>query len=74
LAIALSGDKALANLKLAEANAMIVEARGSDANEALNINDVTPDWIRGRGIAYTEDYSGPYNTGFNWGALWPGYT
>jgi hypothetical protein len=74
LCIALTGDKALANLKLAEANAMIVEARGTDANEGLKVNDVTPDWLRIRGIDYVEDYSGPYNTGFNWGAIWPGYT
>lgn len=74
LCIALTGDKALANMKLGEANAMIVEARGTDANEGLKVNDVVPDWIRIRGIAYTEDYSGPYDTGFNWGAIWPGYT
>jgi hypothetical protein len=70
----LTGDKALANLMIAEANAMIVEARGNDANEGLRVNDVTPDWLRIRGIDYVEDYSGPYNTGFNWGAIWPGYT
>lgn len=74
LCIALSGDKALANMKIAEANAMIIEARGVDANEGLKVNDVTPDWMRIRGIDYVEDYSGPYNTGFNWGAIWPGYT
>lgn len=74
LAIALTGDKQLANLKIAEANAMIIEARGTDANEGLKVNDVTPDWLRIRGIDYVEDYSGPYNTGFNWGAIWPGYT
>lgn len=74
LCIALTGDKKLANLKIAEANAMIIEARGTDANEGLKVNDVTPDWLRIRGIDYVEDYSGPYNTGFNWGAIWPGYT
>ena len=74
LCVALTGDKKLANLKLAEANAMILEARGTDANEGLRVNDVTPDWLRVRGIDFTEDYSGPYNTGFNWGGLWPGYT
>src|SRR6266704_830955 len=73
LCIALSGDKSLANMKIQEANAMIVEARGTDANEGLKVNDVTPDWLRVRGIDFVEDYSGPYNTGFNWGALWPGY-
>jgi hypothetical protein len=74
LCVALTGDKKLANLKIAEANAMILEARGTDANEGLKVNDVTPDWLRIRGIDFTEDYSGPYNTGFNWGAIWPGYT
>jgi len=73
LCIALTGDKTLANLKIAEANAMIIEARGTDANEGLKVNDVTPDWLRIRGIDFTEDYSGPYNTGFNWGASWPGF-
>src|SRR5216684_3722719 len=73
LCIALSGDKTLANMKIQEANAMVVEARGTDANEGLKVNDVTPDWLRVRGIDFIEDYSGPYNTGFNWGALWPGY-
>jgi len=74
LCIALSGDKSLANSKIAEANAMIIEARGTDANEGLRVNDVTPDWLRIRGIDFVEDYSGPYNTGFNWGSIWPGFT
>src|SRR5216684_1038909 len=43
LCIALSGDKTLANMKIAEANAMVIEARGTDANEGLKVNDVTPD-------------------------------
>ncbi len=74
LCVALTGDKALANMKISETNAMIIEARGTDANEGLKVNDVLPDWIRVRGINFTEDYSGPYDTGFNWGAIWPGYT
>ncbi len=74
LCIALTGDKQLANTKIAEANAMVIEARGTDANEGLKVNDVTPDWLRIRGIDFVEDYSGPYNTGFNWGAIWPGFT
>jgi len=52
---------------------MIVEARGTDATEGLKVNDVTPDWLRIRGIDFVEDYSGPYNTGFNWGASGPVY-
>lgn len=74
LCVALTGDKSLANARIGEANAMILEARGTDANEGLKVNDVLPDWIRVRGIDFTEDYSGPYNTGFNWGAIWPGFT
>ena len=70
---ALTGDSKRANLAIAQANAMITEARGNDANEGLKVNDVTPDWLRIRGIDYVEDYSGPYNTGFNWGAMWPGF-
>jgi hypothetical protein len=71
---ALTGDSKRANLAIAQANAMITEARGTDANEGLKVNDVTPDWLRIRGIDYIEDYSGPYNTGFNYGAIWPGFT
>lgn len=71
LCIALSGDKTLANMKIQEANAMILEARGADANEGLRVNDVTPDWITIRGVNFAEDYSGP---GFNWGGLWPVFT
>jgi len=70
---ALTGDTKRSNLAIAQANAMITEARGNDANEGLKVNDVTPDWLRIRGIDYVEDYSGPYNTGFNWGAMWPGF-
>lgn len=73
LCTALTGDKALANMMVQQANAMIITARGDDANEGLKVNDIVPDWIRIRGIAYNEDYSGPYNEGFNWGALWGGY-
>jgi hypothetical protein len=73
LAKALTGDKGLANLTIAQGNEVIRVARGNDGNEGLKVNDVTPDWLRVRGIDYVEDYSGPYNTGFNWGAIWPGY-
>jgi len=71
---ALTGDKGTANLVIAQGNEVIRTARGNDGNEGLKVNDVTPDWLRIRGIDYVEDYSGPYNTGFNWGAIWPGYT
>lgn len=70
LCLALTGDKALANLSIARANQHIMEARKADGNEGLTINDVTPDFIRIRGIAWTEAYSGPWS-GFDWGNLWP---
>lgn len=71
---ALTGDKSLANQMIAEANTKINAARGTDGNEGLTVNDVLPDWIRIRGVNFTEDYSGPYNTGFNYGSLWPGFS
>lgn len=74
LAKALVGDKTLANMLLNEANTKVIAARGTDGNEGLTVNDVLPDWIRIRGVNFTEDYSGPYNTGFNYGALWPGFS
>lgn len=66
---ALTGDKALANAKLTEANAHIVQARQVDGNEGLTINDVTPDWIRIRGISFAADYNGTPNAQFDWGNM-----
>jgi hypothetical protein len=71
---ALTGDKGTSNLVIAQGNEIIRTARGNDANEGLKVNDITPDWLRIRGIDFVEDYSGPYNTGFNWGSIWPGFT
>jgi hypothetical protein len=69
LVMALVGDKQLANIKVQEANSYIVEARKADGNEGLTVNDITPDWIRVRGISYS-DYSYTPNVDFNWGQLW----
>lgn len=74
LCMALKGDKKAANLAVAMANDAIGRARRGDGNEGFTVNDVLPDWMRIRGTNFTEDYSGPYNTGFDWGSLWPGYT
>lgn len=71
LCMALTGDKNLANLAVGKANECISEARKADGNEGLTINNVTPDWIRLRGLNFTEYYSGPYGSGFQWGDLWP---
>lgn len=69
---ALTGDKKLGNMKINEANRMIEQARTPDGNEGLTLNDVSPDWIRIRGMNYVSPYNGPW-TGFDWGNLWPTY-
>jgi len=68
LVIALTGDKGLAQLKIQEANQFIMLARQSDGNEGLTINDVTPDWIRTRGISYQAWEFSP-NIMFDWGPM-----
>lgn len=45
LALALSGQVPLANLKFAQANAIITQARATDGNEGLTVIDNMPDWI-----------------------------
>lgn len=68
LVFALTGDKGLANIKAEEANMYIAIARAGDGNEGLTINDVTPDWIRARGILYPSNgYSA--DTVFDWGPM-----
>jgi hypothetical protein len=70
LAIALTGDKSLANMLIGKANVTIERARTPDGNEGFTINDVTPDWIRTRGVAFTDTYSDPYGgpySQFDWG-------
>ena len=68
LCMALTGDKALANMLTQGANAMIVEARKADGNEGLTVNDVTPDFIRVRGYSSPDSYSWP-NFGMDWGPM-----
>lgn len=67
---ALTGDKSLANQMIAQANSCVMEARKADANEGLTINDVTPDFIRARGVVYS-DVGLTYS--MDWGALWPSF-
>jgi hypothetical protein len=68
----LRGDRAFSNDLIKEVNLAIELARSIDGNEGLTINDVTPDFIRGHGVTYTEGYSGPY--GYDWGPGWPSFT
>jgi hypothetical protein len=71
--LALKGDKAAANALIQEVNDAIQKARSIDGNEGLTQNDVTPDWLRIRGVCYNDGYvSGPYS-GFDWGGVWPSY-
>jgi len=68
LVISLTGDKGLAQLQIAEANKYISLARAGDGNEGLTVNDVTPDWIRTRGISYQAWEFSP-NIMFDWGPM-----
>lgn len=72
LVMALTGDKTLANVKVAEANSKIAEARKADGNEGLTINDVTPDFIRIRGIDFPNWDFGP-NMQYDWGPMFTPY-
>jgi hypothetical protein len=73
LVMALKGDRNFANQLVSRANDKIRLARGTDGNEGLTINDVTPDWIRTRGVNFTDGlYSGPYQ-GYDWGSFFPMY-
>lgn len=69
LTISLTGEKGLANLKIQEANAAITVARAGDGNEGLTINDVTPDWIRTRGVDFSYAWEWSPNVLFDWGGL-----
>lgn len=70
LVFQLTGDRSLANQKLQEANSFISQARISDGNEGLTINDVIPDWIRIRGSDPVGGIGvlGP-NVQFDWGPM-----
>lgn len=74
LGIALRGwSPEQANRFIEKANNAITLARSIDGNEGLTVNDVTPDFIRTRGVIYTEGYSGPYGS-YDWGPMWPSFT
>lgn len=73
IAMILIGDRSLANMKINETNSYILEARKADGNEGLTINDVTPDWIRTRGINYPNWEFSPNNMQYDWGPMWSPY-
>lgn len=74
LVFALTGETSLANMKIKEANEYIAIARAGDGNEGLTVNDVTPDWIRIRGIDFSADFGWSPNQGFDWGNSYSLYT
>lgn len=74
LALALTGDKAVADAAFRRANEKILEARAADANEGITVLDHDPDWITaGHGIRWM----GPSATGAGFslpfGSLFGGY-
>lgn len=72
ICVPLTGNIGFANNLIQQANRSIEAARNVDGNEGLTVNDITPDWIRARGICYADEYSGPFSN-YDWGALWPTY-
>lgn len=73
LVFQLTGDKALANLKISETNGIIVEARKNDGNEEITVNDVTPDFLRIRGNWGGPNWEYSPNMGFDWGSTYSPY-
>lgn len=67
---ALTKNTEIANGKIKEANEYILQARIADANEGITVNDVTPDWIKTRGVWSFNEIA----TGFDWGPLFPLYS
>jgi hypothetical protein len=69
----LSGDKGTANQLIQITNTMISEARKSDGNEGLTVNDVTPDFLRVRGTWGGPNWEFTPNIAFDWGGYWSPY-
>jgi len=68
ISIALTSDKQIAQLKINEANNVIMEARRIDANEGTTVLDHVPDWMRIRGVGgmtYTGEFWYPYGPLFS---------
>jgi len=74
MVIDLTGEIAKANLQIKRANDAIQIARVSDGNEGLTVNDITPDWIRTRGIDFAWDWAwSPMWGSLDYGGLLPSY-
>jgi hypothetical protein len=63
IGMTLTGDKNLVNMLFGVANKSILDARATDGNEGLTIQNSMPDWIAARGITYNSlgpPYIAPY--------------
>lgn len=61
----LTGNKGLAQALYGQANQQILQARASDGNEGLTVQEIVPDWIKIRdtdGVAGYGYYVAPYNS------------
>lgn len=74
LAIAVTGNMPLANMMVGTANNYIIEARKADGNEGTTVNNVTPDWIRGRGFINGDAVNGGGYGAFDWGSNFAFYS
>ncbi len=63
LAIAISGDRSLAQLRTDQANSILLQTRVAAANEELTILDHVPDWLRIRGVGGNQNYDYVYPYG-----------
>src|SRR5215472_6632455 len=73
LCVQLTSDKALANQSVALANSLIMEARKSDGNEDITVNDITPDFLRIRGNWGGPNWEYSPNFSFDWGSSYSPY-
>jgi hypothetical protein len=56
IAIPLTGEKGIARANFDVANQKIAEARASDGNEGLTMQETMPDWLQVRGVGYDVTY------------------
>jgi hypothetical protein len=73
IAFTLRGDIGTANSLVAQANSLIMEARKSDGNEDVTVNDITPDFLRIRGSWGGPNWEQTPNMSFDWGSAWSPY-
>lgn len=73
LAFQLSGNISLANEQIQISNGLVMQARMTDGNEGITVNDVTPDFLRIRGNWGGPNWEYSPNMSFDWGSFWSPY-